>query len=676
MRHGDHIPATLRLCAAWVVAALLLVAPDVQGQTVAPTSIDFGSDSAVCTGGLEETNVSITLPEGTTTNKVDVFLLFDDTGSYAGFVSSTAAVFEDVIDDLEAALPTVEFGFGIGRFEDYHGGSGFSGETTSGRPFILNQPIVTAADAGGDAARDGLITTALGQTAPGFGGDGPESAIAEGLFQVAEGIGFDGNGDGDTEDSGAAGAVSTQTSPGTSGDVPAFSSLDPSVVSSGTLGGAGWRSDAQKIVIVATDVCSVAAYDPAEGVPATITGTGGTEPSSAFHCSGTEGSGRFGFVADAKTSGANTVSGAVVPSEAGTVPATIAALNSLGIQVVGLGPGASPTNSTTPTFAEDTFLSALARITGAVRDDGTPLVFDVSAASGLSAALVDAIDVATTSDIDITLDTSTLPAGLSFGFSPGVVENVGPTDTAEFVAEFTGDGSLIDGTFDLLFKNAASNNTLGTIPVTASCTGECDVPTLGDNIVDEAARTVSNTISDQDGIESFTFSTLNNFTVASIAPMAGYTRSGDTWTWTDSGPAPTSVDFTLQAGPSGEALYFLEVTDGCTDPGPNTTDFDPPFDLGPSSDLAFALDGSYPNPTRGAATVRFALDETAPVQLAVYDVMGRKVAMLVDGPVAAGEHEVRWNGRSADGRSVASGVYLLRLEAGDRVATRRLTVVK
>jgi flagellar hook assembly protein FlgD len=66
----------------------------------------------------------------------------------------------------------------------------------------------------------------------------------------------------------------------------------------------------------------------------------------------------------------------------------------------------------------------------------------------------------------------------------------------------------------------------------------------------------------------------------------------------------------------------------------------------------------------------------APVQLSVYDVMGRKVATLVDGPVAAGEHEVRWDGHSSGGHAVASGVYLLRLEAGDQVATRRLTVVK
>jgi flagellar hook assembly protein FlgD len=52
------------------------------------------------------------------------------------------------------------------------------------------------------------------------------------------------------------------------------------------------------------------------------------------------------------------------------------------------------------------------------------------------------------------------------------------------------------------------------------------------------------------------------------------------------------------------------------------------------------------------------------------------VATLVDQPMQAGAHEVRWDGRSASGSTVASGVYLLRLEAGERVATQRMTVVR
>ena len=665
---------------AWLLLLTLgfLSVQGAQAQTISPESLSFGTDSDVCVADAPVSeSVSITLPPQTTTDKVDVLLLGDGTGSFASNFPRVASTFSTLIGNLETAFPDVEFGFGVARFEDYGGpGASFSGETTDGRPFILNQPIVTAADAGGATARNTLISDALSRTAPGFGGDGPESAIAEGLFQVATGIGFDGNGDGDTEDSGAAGDAGTQTSPGTSGDVPAFATNTLPV--SGTLGGVGWRSDAQKIVIVATDVCSIAAFDPETGVPTEITGAGGSsEPVSAFACNSTSpGSDRFGFVSDGKSTTDNTVSGAVVPSEAGTVQATVDALNALGIQVVGVGPGAGPSTSPGPSFGEDVFLSALARLTGGVDSDGDPVVVDIG--GDLLAALQEVIETTTTAEINIALETSMLPDGLAFAASPEVVEDVGPGGTASFTATFTGDGTPLTGAFDLQFVNTASNAVIGSIPATVDCgaTGECDMPTLAENMVDESARTVSNTISDQDGIDSFTFSTLNNFTVASIAPMAGYTRSGDTWTWTDMGPAPTSVDFTLQAGPSGEALYFLEVTDACADPGPNTTDFDPPFDLGISPDLAFTLEGSYPNPTGGAATVSFSLNETDHAQLAVYDVMGRKVATLVDAPVPAGEHEVRWNGRAADGSTVASGVYLLRLQAGERVATRRLTVVR
>jgi large repetitive protein len=95
----------------------------------------------------------------------------------------------------------------------------------------------------------------------GNGGDSPETAI-EALYQIATGMGFDGNGNGNTTDSGPAGRITTQTIPGTSGDVPAFSSFmadptpppaGPVVLPSGDLGGVGFRPEAARIVIVATD---------------------------------------------------------------------------------------------------------------------------------------------------------------------------------------------------------------------------------------------------------------------------------------------------------------------------------------------------------------------------------------------------------------------------------------
>src|SRR5262245_25281385 len=279
--------------------------------------------------GSETDPACITLPPGSVSTKVDVFFLFDDTGSFSGFVPTVSTIFSGLVSQLESALPGVSFGFGVGRFEDFGGpGIDFSGEFASGRPVILHQPIITALDPGGPVPRDILISDALARTAPGLGGDTPESAL-EGLYQVATGGGFDGDGDGGTTGiSGAqpAGNLGTQTAPDTSGDVPAFSTLVPGVPHSGTIGGAGFRSASLRLVILATDTCPVAPFAP-PAVPPAITGTGGSEASSRFACALSPGLSRFGFVSDAKSLGSNTVPNAVVPSDGGPVPAVVAALN-------------------------------------------------------------------------------------------------------------------------------------------------------------------------------------------------------------------------------------------------------------------------------------------------------------------------------------------------------------
>lgn len=83
----------------------------------------------------------------------------------------------------------------------------------------------------------------------------------------------------------------------------------------------------------------------------------------------------------------------------------------------------------------------------------------------------------------------------------------------------------------------------------------------------------------------------------------------------------------------------------------------------------FRLDAVYPNPASGAVTVRFALGAPGPVALDVFDGLGRRVARLHDGPLAAGPHRVRW----AAG-AVPSGVYLVRLVGAEGQAVRRVVV--
>ena len=81
----------------------------------------------------------------------------------------------------------------------------------------------------------------------------------------------------------------------------------------------------------------------------------------------------------------------------------------------------------------------------------------------------------------------------------------------------------------------------------------------------------------------------------------------------------------------------------------------------------------YPNPSAGAVTIEFSLPEALPIQLEVFDVLGRRVARLHDGTLGPGTHSITWEGLLTHGSPAASGVYLVRLHAGGETRTKRLT---
>jgi len=89
-----------------------------------------------------------------------------------------------------------------------------------------------------------------------------------------------------------------------------------------------------------------------------------------------------------------------------------------------------------------------------------------------------------------------------------------------------------------------------------------------------------------------------------------------------------------------------------------------------------ALLANTPNPFNPSTSLRFFLPEAREIELTIYDAAGRRVRTLARGPWKAGEHTVQWNGRDDRGGSVASGVYLYRLRAGDFERTRRMTLLK
>lgn len=86
--------------------------------------------------------------------------------------------------------------------------------------------------------------------------------------------------------------------------------------------------------------------------------------------------------------------------------------------------------------------------------------------------------------------------------------------------------------------------------------------------------------------------------------------------------------------------------------------------------------GAWPNPFNPRTEVRFELASTTRVRVRVHDVRGRLVRTLTDELLPSGQHQVIWDGTDRSGRRVASGTYYLRLEADDRVETRKVSLLK
>jgi hypothetical protein len=91
---------------------------------------------------------------------------------------------------------------------------------------------------------------------------------------------------------------------------------------------------------------------------------------------------------------------------------------------------------------------------------------------------------------------------------------------------------------------------------------------------------------------------------------------------------------------------------------------------------ALAFHPATPNPFTSDATLSFSLAERGPVELAVYDVSGRRVATVFSGERNAGEHAFHWNGIGDDGNRASAGIYFCRLRAGKETLTRKISLVR
>ena len=96
---------------------------------------------------------------------------------------------------------------------------------------------------------------------------------------------------------------------------------------------------------------------------------------------------------------------------------------------------------------------------------------------------------------------------------------------------------------------------------------------------------------------------------------------------------------------------------------------------GPALPQGFALGQNYPNPFNPSTIIPYQLPIAAPVRLEVFNVLGQRVATLVNEERSAGFHAAVWGATNAAGQAVAAGVYLYRLTAGGEQHTRRMVLI-
>jgi len=166
-------------------------------------------------------------------------------------------------------------------------------------------------------------------------------------------------------------------------------------------------------------------------------------------------------------------------------------------------------------------------------------------------------------------------------------------------------------------------------------------------------------------------SDFGEFSFSSDGTTDNQVRSDDSSTLVDGGTTLFNggerLDFLQGLWYYSFSNYKLEPQDPATDIG-MVTNVATEDDVLPGS---FGLHQNFPNPFGEATTIRYELAKAGHVTLEVFDLLGRRVASLVNGEQAVGTHAATF-----ESRDLAGGMYFYRLAAGSKVVTKTMTLVR
>ena len=90
----------------------------------------------------------------------------------------------------------------------------------------------------------------------------------------------------------------------------------------------------------------------------------------------------------------------------------------------------------------------------------------------------------------------------------------------------------------------------------------------------------------------------------------------------------------------------------------------------------FALHQNFPNPFNPYTSIRYDLPKNEEVQIEIFDMLGKKIRLLIYQKQIAGFHQVQWDGKDNLGRPVSSGMYVYMLKAGQFKKSKKMVILK
>jgi hypothetical protein len=132
----------------------------------------------------------------------------------------------------------------------------------------------------------------------------------------------------------------------------------------------------------------------------------------------------------------------------------------------------------------------------------------------------------------------------------------------------------------------------------------------------------------------------------------------------------TRYRFEDREAPEGPVRYWLEEVSRSGESA-----WHGPVTVTGSAAPVFFLSQAHPNPFTGSTRLRYAVPGPVPVDLAVFDIRGRRVQTLVRGTPGAGAYDVAWSGETDLGGRAPAGLYFIRLRGGRETRLRRVVLI-